>query len=705
MDVGSQETPRIVWKHPNPESTNMAAFINIVNQKHSKNIKTYTEFQKWSVTELGTFWGDVWDAVGMLYEGEYTSVVDENARMDSIPDWFPGVRLNYAECSLFTRGTNGPLHRTTKNKEDNKVAITFVREGGTEPQTMTWGALRRRVGQFSQALRANGVKKGDRVAGVVSNSAEAFVLFLAVAAIGAVFSSSATDMGVSGILGRMVQIQPTWIFMDDAAIYNAEKIDLGPKIREIVDGMKDVKEFMGLVTLPRFDLSVSAANIHKCQTLATFLSKAHSDELIFERVPFRYPFVIVYSSGTTGKSKCIVHCGGGCALNARKEQFLHFDVDANSTYLQYTATGWIMYVVQVSNLQFGAHTVVYDGSPFAPDPTAFIKLIGDYKVTHLGSSPKYFSELQHRGISPRDITDLSNLRVVSSVGMVLSPALYDWFYDQGFPASTQLVNCSGGTDSNGALIGGNPLTPVYAGECQGVNTGMSTEVYELLDGPENGDHDSAVVQGKRVKDGQAGELVLTRPFPTMPVMFWGPHNKEQYFNSYFAKYDDVWTQGDYALVNPITSGVCLLGRSDGVLNPSGIRFGSTELYTVLETHFSKCIADSIAVGQKRSHDMEESVILFLLMKPGKSFTIELVKEVKAAIARDLSKRHVPRYVFETPEIPTTVNFKKVEVPVKKIVSGENVRPSETLRNPESLKWYKKFVDIEKVIAENRAGRL
>jgi acetoacetyl-CoA synthetase len=401
-------------------------------------------------------------------------------------------------------------------------------------------------------------------------------------------------------------------------------------------------------------------------------------------------------------------------LNARKDHLLQHRVDEHSTYLQYTTTGWIMYLVQVNTLSAGAHVVVYDGSPFQPGPEAFIRLMAEFKVTHLGSSPKYFQELQQRNIAPRTVADLSNLRVVTSTGMVLATALYDWFYDVGFPPTVQLSNITGGTDTHCALATGNTFKPLYAGECHGLNTGMATEVYQLAEAVND-----KPVRGQRCAAGEPGELVVTKPFPTMPSMFWGANGAKQYFDSYFAKYDgecphppplgkadtgwlDVWAQGDLAMIHPRTKGLVMLGRADGVLNPSGVRFGSAEIYSIIDTHFSAEVADSICVGQRRPRDLDESVVLFLLMRPGVKFSLSLVKRVKEAIARGLSKRHVPRYVFETLDIPTTINYKKVELPVKQILCGKKVKPSASLRNPEALEYYYQFVEIEEAASRGMA---
>ncbi|KAK5123043.1 hypothetical protein LTR16_003892 [Cryomyces antarcticus] len=340
-------------------------------------------------------------------------------------------------------------------------------------------------------------------------------------------------------------------------------------------------------------------------------------------------------------------------------------------------------------MQHGARAVLYDGSPFQPDLQTFVRLVGDQKVTNLGISPRYMHELQKANVAPREITDLSSLRSVSSTEMVLSDPLFEWFYDVGFPSTTHLCNISGGTDLAGCFAMENPMTPVYVGGCQGPSLGIKVEVYDqLVEGGKG-------VKGKPVEEGVPGELVATEAFPNMPVMFWNDEGGQRYFDAYFARFDNVWTHGDFILVHPVTGGITFLGRADGVLNPSGVRFGSAEIYSVVEAHFPQ-IADSICVGQRRPDDADESVMLFLHLKPGEKFTRALVADVKEAIGRELSKRHVPKWVFETPAIPTTVNLKKVELPVKQIVSGKVIKPSGTLLNPESLDYYYQFAKVEEL---------
>ena len=649
-----------------------------------------------SCNQRSDFWRHCFEYFPIVYSGTVPNpVVDETARMDSVPKWFKGVKMNFAENVLFCGDKNGrPV--TSPGKEDSKIACTQVREGSfLEPiKQVSWKELRQRVGRLAQAMRARGVKKGDRVALVASTSLDTLTVFMAVTSLGGIFSSSSTDMGVKGILDRLLQIKPKFLFMDDWAIYNGKKIDLRPKMTEIVAGLKGVREFEAIVSQVRFDnKAADMSAVPRSMTWEKFLTASTSSDLVFEQVDFADPFLIVYSSGTTGQPKCMVHAVGGIVLNGHKEGRFHRGIDHTSTQLQYTTTGWIMYMASVQALLMGARMVMYDGSPFVPDIKNFVRLYGEQKVTHLGISPKYLQALQTNNIVPRRVTDLSHLECVTSTGMVLSDALFEWFYDVGFPPSVALDNISGGTDPAGAFATGNPVLPLYVGGCQCMSLGMAVSVFDSeVEGGKG-------VSGVEVAEGEPGELVCTKAFPTMPIMFWGDSNGERYQSSFFEKFDDVWVHGDFIAIHPQTKNVMFLGRADGVLNPSGVRFGSAEIYSVIDAKFSDSIADSICIGQRRPQDNDESVMMFLLMKPGQKFTPKLVRAVKDAIRKEMSPRHVPKYVFETPEIPTTVNLKKVELPVKKIVSGQVVKPSSTLANPESLNYYYQFAKDENLIVE------
>ncbi|KAF2448430.1 acetoacetate-CoA ligase [Karstenula rhodostoma CBS 690.94] len=631
----------------------------------------------------------MWNSSGLIYSGGYTEVVDTEAPMDTIPHWFRGTRLNFAENILFSAAEEDPSKTTTQNKEDGKVAVTEVREGNTEVRDMSWGEVRRRVGLLSNAMRSRGVKKGDRVAVVASTSFDTFICFMAVVSLGGLFSSSSTDMGSKGILERLLQIRPKFLFADDWAVYNGKTTDLRPKIAEIVEGMGSVPEFEGVVLQPRFaGRPADVKGVPKVMKLGEFIQAADGNEkLVFERVEFRDPFLVVYSSGTTGMPKCIVHSVGGVLVSMLKEEKLHKEMGPDSVMLQYTTTGWIMYLVSIQSLVSGCRSIFYDGSPFIPSPSAFLSILSTQRVTDFGTSPRFLHELQKQNITPRKAFDLSALRSVCTTGMVLSDALFEWFYDTAFPPSVHLRNISGGTDLAGCFGIMNPLEPVYVGGCQGPTLGTRMEVYDSLieSGP-----------GRAVPDGEPGELVATASFPNQPVFFWGDESGERYHSAYYARFPHVWTHGDFIQFHPVTGQVMFLGRADGVLNPSGVRFGSSDIYSVIETHFLE-VADSVCVGQRRPQDSDESVLLFLKMKDGERFTEGLVERVKQKIGEEKSKRHVPRYVFETWDIPATVNGKKVELPVKQIVSGKNIKPSGTLANPQSLQFYYQFAKVEEVL--------
>ena len=613
-------------------------------------LQDYDSLHKWSCKRRSDFWHFTFHYFPIVWTGKVPNpVVDESARIDTVPRWFKGVKLNFAENILYVGDKHG---RPTKSsgKEDHKIACTAVREGSfLEPiRQVTWKELRNRVGLLSQAMRAHGVQKGDRVALVASNCLDTLTVFLAVTTLGGLFSSSSADMGAKGILERLTQIEPKFVFMDDWAVYNQKKIDLRPKMKEVVEGMKHISNFRGIISQARFpNAPADISSVPDCQTWDTFISKAKSSTLVFEQLDFGDPMIIVYSSGTTGQPKCIVHSVGGVVLNGHKESTLQRTVDCTSAQLQFTTTGWMMYMSSVQLMLMGARLVLYDGSPFAPNIESFIRLVGEEKITHLGVSPRYMQTLQMNKISPKQVTDLSDLQCVTSTGMVLSDALFEWFYDVGFPPCVQLCNISGGTDIAGAFGTANPLLPVYVGGCQCIALGMAVSVFDsTIEGGRG-------VKGVPVEDGVPGVLVCTEAFPTMPVKLWGANSKERYFSSYFENFDGCWAHGDFIMIHPQTRQVMFLGRADGVLNPSGVRFGSAEIYSVIETYFSDAISDSICVGQRRPQDNDESVMLFLLMKPGKAFTTDLVREVKTAIRKVHSKRHVPKYVFQTPEIPVS----------------------------------------------------
>ena len=642
MKSAEMATGKVLSVHANPPR--YSAWTDLSQDYHA--------LHQWSIKHRSDFWRFTLDYFPLVYSGRIPDpVVDEKARIDTNPKWFRGIKLNFAENVLFMGDKHGRA-TTSQGKEDDKVASTEIREGWSSVEAIrqiTWKQLRHRVGRLSQAMKAHGIRKGDRVALVASNSLDTLTVFLAITALGGIFSSSSTDMGNKALLERLIQIEPKLIFMDDWAVNNGKRIDLRPKMKELAEAMKNVPGFQGIVSQPRFqDAPADISVVPNCQTWQTFLSAARqSSALEFEHVSFSDPMTIVYSSGTTGLPKAIVHSVGGVVLSGHKESTLHRCVDHTSTQLQYTTTGWMMYMSSVQLMLTGARLILYDGSPFVPDVTALIRLVEQENITHLGISPRYLQMLQMNSISPRQIADLRHLQVVTSTGMILSDALFNWFYDVGFPRSVQLCNISGGTDIAAAFGTANPLLPVYVGGCQCIALGMAVTVFDSSIAGGRG------VKGRPVAHGEPGELICMEAFPTMPVKLWGPTGAERYFGSYFEKYDGCWTHGDFIMIHSYTKQVIYFGRADGVLNPSGVRFGSSDIYGVIDTFFSEMVADSICVGQRRPQDEDERVLLFLVMKPGKPFTGDLTEQVKTVIRRELSPRHVPKYVFETPEIPVS----------------------------------------------------
>ncbi|CAK7220048.1 hypothetical protein SBRCBS47491_004057 [Sporothrix bragantina] len=731
----AQEPPRKLWEHPDPKGTQMYKFMQTVNQKLELKIKTFDELFQFSVQRRSDFWGLLFEEANLIHEGSYARVVDKSLPIDAVPRWFDGVRLNFAENMLYTRSrATGakPSDCTTTGKEDDRVAVTEVREGAALEHTrhVTWGELRARAAQLAAAMYTHaGVRRGDRVVVVGANSVETMLVWLATCWLGGLFSSSSTDMGARGILQRTVQVNPKLLFMDDVAVYNGKTTDLRSKMAEVVRGLRaECSAFQGAISIPRFTDPRDVSGLDATRWVDFIGPAVGLAPPPFARVDFADPFLICFSSGTTGTPKAIVHSVGGLLLNYYKEARLHENMKPDAVTLQFTTVGWIMYVATVGVLVYGCRTVLYDGSPFQPDPAVLVRLAAREKVTKLGLSPRWMLEMVRNNIAPREIADLSALRVITCTGMVLSQELQHWFYDKGFGPQVQLANISGGTDIAGCFGICNPLKPVYVGGAQGPSLGVDVRLFDTTADAEK--PGSEYLKGIEVPRGEPGELTAVQPIPNVPCFFWNDPGSgrvqmdnssgtmvlrtdrpaapegSRYHDAYFGRFRHVWAHGDFCAWHPVTGALDFLGRADGVLNPSGVRFGSAEVYAVLERHFTDRVADSLCVGQRRpGRDNDESVFLFLLMRPGQALDAALENDIKAAIARDLSKRHVPKYVFSTPAIPTTINMKKVELPVKRIISGERITPSGTLANPESLDYFYQFAEIEQVVGTQPRAKL
>ncbi|CAO3592318.1 unnamed protein product [Absidia cylindrospora] len=650
--------PKCLWTPRHPEDTEMERFREAVNSKYNLTLANYQELYEWSVSQPEAFWSEVWDKTAIISSVKATRVLDTSRRMDSIPEWFEGALLNVAENMLWCRSAD-------------KTAIIATGEGHGRIH-ISYAELYQKVLQCAEAMKSIGIQQGDRVAAYIPNCAEAIIAMLAATSLGAIWSSTSPDFGTTGVLDRFTQIQPKILFSVNAVYYNGKTLNHVPKVEAVV---KDLPSVEKVVMIP-FVKEMPIGQVDKSVTWDQFLETVPVDqlpsEIDFKQLPFNHPAFILFSSGTTGLPKCIVHSGAGLLLQLKKEHILHGDMTSDDILFYYTTTGWMMWNWLVSALSVGATVVLWDGSPFKPAPISLWELVDELKVTHWGASAKYIQSLQEAGVHPMDLCKLDTLKAVYSTGSPLKPESFEFVYEH-IKKDVMLGSITGGTDICSLFAGHNAALPVYRGEIQCICLGMKIEAW---------------TDDKRSIKGEPADLVCTSPFPCMPVAMYGDdETRTKYKNAYFNVHDDIWYHGDFVWINPKTGGVIMLGRSDGTLNPSGVRFGSAEIYNVVDRFVDQGVEDSLCVGQKIKNEDDERVVLFLKMKNGEPLSDDLVKSIKVKIRSELSPRHVPAFILPITDIPYTINGKKVEVAVKKIISGQSVTPSGTLTNPESLKLY------------------
>ncbi|KAG0239462.1 hypothetical protein BGW41_007644 [Actinomortierella wolfii] len=654
---GLNENPTKMWEPSDIESKEMTKFRLFVNQKHNLSLANYNELWKWSVDDVENFWADVWEYTKVISSSKFTKVVDTTAPMDNFPVWFEGARLNYAENALWCR-------------DANKTAIISTGEL-RETTRISYAELYNLVLKTAKAMRAAGVQKGDRVAGYIANCPEAVIAMLAASSIGAIWSSTSPDFGTVGVLDRFSQIKPKLLFSVNAVVYNGRPHDHIQKLKTVLDGLDMVEKVILIPFVSSLPCEGSA--VPKGTTWDEFLASGSSDlatEISFEPLPFNHPLYILFSSGTTGKPKCIVHSAGGMLLQHKKEHILHGNLGSHDTLFQYTTTGWMMWNWLVSGLTLGATIVLFDGSPFKPGPSALWDLVQAEGVTAFGTSAKYLQAIEDAKYKPKEHHTLEKLHSIYSTGSPLKPESFDFVYTH-IKQDVLLGSITGGTDICSLFASHCSVLPVYRGEIQCRSLGMKIEAWR-------GPQDPVI--------GISGDLVCSRVFPCMPVYFWNDPDHAKYKAAYFDNYQSVWYHGDYVWINPNTGGIIMLGRSDGTLNPNGVRFGSAEIYNIVDTYPE--IADSLCVGQSISGGTDERVVLFLKMADDHpELTPDLIQRLKVHIRNQLSPRHVPAFILKTADIPYTINGKKVEIAVKKIISGKKVVPSGTLVNPESLDLY------------------
>uniref|UniRef100_A0A8C0Y256 Acetoacetyl-CoA synthetase n=1 Tax=Cyprinus carpio carpio TaxID=630221 RepID=A0A8C0Y256_CYPCA len=630
---------KVLWYPDSKRNTQMDRFRTQVNRDFGVNLASYNDLYQWSVDSYPEFWAQVWKFAGITCSKMYEEVVDVSKRISDVPEWFKGSRLNYAENLL-------------KHKDQDKVALYAATEAKEEIVKVTFGELRRDVALFAAAMRKMGIKAGDRVVGYLPNGIHAVEAMLAAASIGAIWSSTSPDFGVNGVLDRFSQIQPKLIFSVAAVVYNGKQHDHMEKLQNVV--------------------KVSLSHVFLDDFLATGKEGDQDPQLEFEQLPFSHPLFIMYSSGTTGAPKCMVHSAGGTLIQHLKEHILHGNMTYNDVIVYYTTTGWMMWNWLVSSLAVGASVVLYDGSPLVPSANVLWDLVDRTAIYLI-----FFFLLRFCFSCPftANTHNLQTLHTLLSTGSPLKPQSYEYVYSC-IKNNVLLGSISGGTDIISCFMGQNMTVPVYRGEIQARNLGMAVESWNC--------------EGKPVW-GESGELVCLKPIPCQPTHFWNDENGSKYHKAYFSTFPGVWAHGDYCKINPKTGGVVMLGRSDGTLNPNGVRFGSSEIYNIVEA-FEE-VSDSLCVPQYSS-DGEERVILFLKMGPNKSFSQELVGKIRRAIRVALSARHIPALILETKDIPYTISGKKVEVAVKQVIGGKDVTQRGAFSNPDSLDLYKNLPELQ-----------
>jgi acetoacetyl-CoA synthetase len=614
---------------------------------------TFADLYEWSIREPTAFWTSVWEFCGVVGERGRETLVD-GERMPGAR-WFPDAKLNYAENLL--------------QRSDDEPAILFAREDGHRRE-LSFRELRDEVARLQAAFRAEGLQPGDRVAAILPNIPEAVAGLLAVASLGGTWSSCSPDFGAPGVLDRFGQIEPKFLLAADGYPYKGKRFEGLEKLAAIQAELPTVER---TVVVPYVQESPQFGGLRNAVSWRDFAGSGPAPEPEFPRFPFDQPLYILFSSGTTGKPKCIVHGAGGALLQHLKEHQLHSNVGPGERLFYFTTLGWMMWNWLVSGLASGATLVLFDGNPFYPGPETLWDLAADEKVTIFGTSAKFIDASKKSRLEPVRTHDLSSLRTILSTGSPLVPESFDWVYDAVKP-DVHLASISGGTDIVSCFVLGCPVLPVYRGEIQSRGLGMRVEVFDP--------------DGNAVLD-QAGELVCTAPFPSMPVGFWNDPDGSRYRAAYFERYPGVWHHGDWMALNE-HGGAIIYGRSDATLNPGGVRIGTAEIYRQVEQ--IEDVEESIVVGQNTG-DGDQRVVLFVKLRDGKKLTDSLINDIRKRIRENATPRHVPAVIARVKDIPRTRSGKISEIAVRDMLHGRLVKNTEALANPEALE---EFRDLEKL---------
>jgi acetoacetyl-CoA synthetase len=633
-------------------NANITRFMKLVNAKFHRDLESYFDLYHWSIEHIADFWDTVWQFAEIRASRPYDAVVDD-LRTFPGAKWFPGARLNFAENLLRQR--------------DRKVAFIFRGED-KKSRRVTYAELYDTVARLAKALRDMGVASGDRVVGYMPNLIETASAMLAATSIGATWSSCATDIGAPAALERLGQIEPKVLFTADGYFYKGQRFEVLRNAAAVAAGMPSLQKVIVVsYTSERADISPIPHAVH----FDDFLAPDKDLEIAFEQLPFDHPVYIMFSSGTTGKPKCLVQGAGGVLISHLRELLLHTDLKREDTMLYITSCSWMMWNWLLSALAVGATIVLYDGNPSYPDPLAMWRLAAEEQITVFGLSASYVQHLKSQGAQPGKDCNLSKLREISQTGSALSADGFEYVYS-AIKADVHFNSISGGTDINGCFAAGVPILPVYAGELQCPGLAMKIKAYDP--------------GGKAVWD-EPGELVCEAPSPSMPLYFWDDPSGAKYREAYFNSYAGVWRHGDYVEFHSDTGGITFYGRSDAVLKPSGVRIGTAEIYGPLEKMPE--IADSVAIGQNWQGD--QRIVLFVKLAPGNSLTDELKNRIKKTLRERASPRHVPALIVPVPDIPYTLNMKKVESAVANIINGRPVANREALINPDVLDFYQKIL--------------